>query len=89
MPRCAAQLRTAFRIDEQCGHGIGQSTRVYNRMTGEISYGRVPPYSVVVSGQLPAKDGSHSLYCAVIVKQVDAKTRSKTSVNELLRGLAD
>jgi len=68
---------------------LGQSTRVYNRATGEISYGRVPPYSVVVSGQLPAKDGSHSLYCAVIVKQVDAKTRSKTSVNELLRGLAD
>ncbi|MBB5862716.1 2,3,4,5-tetrahydropyridine-2,6-dicarboxylate N-succinyltransferase [Xanthomonas sp. 3058] len=68
---------------------IGQSTRLYNRATGEISYGYVPPYSVVVSGQLPSKDGSHSLYCAVIVKQVDAKTRSKTSVNELLRGLAD
>ncbi len=68
---------------------LGQSTRVYNRATGEVSYGSVPPYSVVVSGQLPAKDGSHSLYCAVIVKQVDAKTRSKTSVNELLRGLAD
>ncbi|WP_372391049.1 2,3,4,5-tetrahydropyridine-2,6-dicarboxylate N-succinyltransferase [Xanthomonas sp. NCPPB 3582] len=68
---------------------ISQSTRIYNRATGEISYGYVPPYSVVVSGQLPSKDGSHSLYCAVIVKQVDAKTRSKTSVNELLRGLAD
>lgn len=68
---------------------LGQSTRVYNRMTGEISYGSVPPYSVVVSGQLPSKDGSHSLYCAVIVKQVDAKTRSKTSINELLRGLAE
>ncbi|KGM52356.1 2,3,4,5-tetrahydropyridine-2,6-carboxylate N-succinyltransferase [Lysobacter concretionis Ko07 = DSM 16239] len=68
---------------------IGQSTRIYNRATGEISYGYVPPYSVVVSGQLPAKDGSHSLYCAVIVKQVDAKTRSKTSINDLLRGLAD
>ncbi|CTP84146.1 2,3,4,5-tetrahydropyridine-2,6-dicarboxylate N-succinyltransferase [Xanthomonas graminis] len=68
---------------------IGQSTRIYNRATGEISYGYVPPYSVVVSGQLPSKDGSHSLYCAVIVKQVDAKTRSKTSVNDLLRGLAD
>lgn len=68
---------------------IGQSTRIYNRATGEISYGYVPPGSVVVSGQLPAKDGSHSLYCAVIVKQVDEKTRSKTSVNELLRGLAD
>ena len=68
---------------------IGQSTRIYNRASGEISYGYVPPGSVVVSGQLPAKDGSHSLYCAVIVKQVDEKTRSKTSVNELLRGLAD
>ncbi|GAB3091062.1 hypothetical protein GCM10027159_04540 [Lysobacter terrae] len=68
---------------------LGQSTRVYNRMTGEITYGSVPPYSVVVSGQLPAKDGSHSLYCAVIVKQVDAKTRSKTSINDLLRGLAE
>ena len=68
---------------------LGQSTRVYNRATGKIGYGSVPPYSVVVSGSLPAADGSHSLYCAVIVKQVDAKTRSKTSVNELLRGLAD
>jgi len=68
---------------------LGQSTRIYNRATGEISYGFVPPYSVVVSGQLPSKDGSHSLYCAVIVKQVDAKTRSKTSINELLRGLAE
>ncbi|TKR32843.1 2,3,4,5-tetrahydropyridine-2,6-dicarboxylate N-succinyltransferase [Luteimonas gilva] len=68
---------------------IGQSTRIYNRMTGEISYGRVPPGSVVVSGSLPAKDGSHSLYCAVIVKQVDAKTRAKTSINDLLRGMAD
>jgi 2,3,4,5-tetrahydropyridine-2-carboxylate N-succinyltransferase len=68
---------------------LGQSTRVYNRATGEVSYGSVPPYSVVVSGQLPAKDGSHSLYCAVIVKQVDKKTLSKTSINDLLRGLAD
>ena len=68
---------------------LGQSTRIYNRMTGEVSYGSVPPYSVVVSGSLPAADGSHSLYCAVIVKQVDERTRSKTSVNELLRGLAD
>ncbi|HVJ38241.1 MAG TPA: 2,3,4,5-tetrahydropyridine-2,6-dicarboxylate N-succinyltransferase [Stenotrophomonas sp.] len=68
---------------------IGQSTRIYNRATGEISYGYVPPYSVVVSGSLPAKDVSHSLYCAVIVKQVDAKTRAKTSVNDLLRGLAE
>jgi 2,3,4,5-tetrahydropyridine-2-carboxylate N-succinyltransferase len=68
---------------------LGQSTRIYNRMTGETSYGYVPPGSVVVSGQLPAADGSHSLYCAVIVKQVDEKTRGKTSINDLLRGLAD
>jgi len=68
---------------------LGQSTRIYDRATGEISYGYVPPGSVVVSGSLPARDGSHSLYCAVIVKQVDAKTRGKTSINELLRGLAD
>ena len=68
---------------------LGQSTRIYNRATKEVSYGYVPPGSVVVSGSLPAEDGSHSLYCAVIVKQVDEKTRSKTSINELLRGLAD
>jgi 2,3,4,5-tetrahydropyridine-2-carboxylate N-succinyltransferase len=68
---------------------LGQSTRIYNRATKEVSYGYVPPGSVVVSGQLPAADGSHSLYCAVIVKQVDAKTRSKTSDNDLLRGLAE
>ena len=64
---------------------IGQSTKIYNRMTGEISYGRIPAGSVVVSGNLPAKDGSHSLYCAVIIKQVDDKTRSKVGINELLR----
>lgn len=64
---------------------IGQSTKIYNRMTGEITYGRVPAGSVVVSGNLPAADGSHSLYCAVIIKQVDEKTRSKTGINELLR----
>jgi len=64
---------------------IGQSTRIFNRATGQISYGRVPAGSVVVAGNLPAKDGSHSLYCAVIVKQVDEKTRSKISINELLR----
>lgn len=64
---------------------IGQSTKIYNRMTGEITYGRIPAGSVVVSGNLPAKDGSHSLYCAVIIKQVDEKTRSKTGINELLR----
>jgi 2,3,4,5-tetrahydropyridine-2-carboxylate N-succinyltransferase len=65
---------------------IGQSTRIYNRDTGEIGYGRIPPGSVVVSGNLPSADGKYSLYCAVIVKQVDAKTRAKTSINELLRG---
>ncbi len=66
---------------------IGQSTRIYNRETGEVSYGRVPPGSVVVPGNLPAENGRYSLYCAVIVKQVDAKTRSKTGINELLRGI--
>ena len=64
---------------------ISQSTKIYNRMTGEISYGRIPSGSVVVSGSLPAGDGSHSLYCAVIVKRVTAETRAKTSINELLR----
>jgi len=66
---------------------IGQSTKIYNRETGEVSYGRIPPGSVVVSGNLPAENGKYSLYCAVIVKQVDAKTRSKTGINELLRGI--
>ena len=64
---------------------IGQSTRIYDRETGEISYGRIPAGSVVVSGSLPSADGKYSLYCAVIVKHVDAKTRAKTSLNELLR----
>ncbi|CAN5719256.1 hypothetical protein BH23PSE2_BH23PSE2_13800 [soil metagenome] len=68
---------------------LGQSTRIYDRASGEVSYGAVPPGSVVVAGALPAADGSHSLYCAVIVKRVDARTRSKTSINELLRGLAE
>lgn len=66
---------------------IGQSTKIYDRETGEVTYGRVPAGSVVVSGNLPSADGSHSLYCAVIVKKVDAKTRAKTSINELLRGV--
>lgn len=66
---------------------ISQSTRIYDRETGEIHYGRVPAGSVVVSGNLPAKDGSHSLYCAVIVKKVDAKTRGKVGINELLRSI--
>ena len=64
---------------------IGQSTRIYDRATGELLQGRVPPGSVVVSGNLPAKDGTHSLYAAIIVKRVDAQTRAKTSLNELLR----
>ena len=64
---------------------IGQSTKIYDRASGEVLYGRVPAGSVVVSGSLPSKDGSHSLYCAVIVKRVDAQTRAKTSINELLR----
>ena len=64
---------------------IGQSTKIYNRRTGEISYGEIPPGSVVVSGNLPSADGKYSLYCAVIVKQVDEKTRAKVSLNELLR----
>jgi 2,3,4,5-tetrahydropyridine-2-carboxylate N-succinyltransferase len=64
---------------------IGQSTKIYNRATREVSYGRVPAGSVVVAGSLPSGEGGCQLYCAVIVKQVDAKTRSKTSINELLR----
>lgn len=66
---------------------IGQSTRIYNRETGEITYGRIPAGSVVVSGNLPSKDGKYSLYCAVIVKQVDAKTRGKVGINDLLRNI--
>ncbi|MCL1623108.1 2,3,4,5-tetrahydropyridine-2,6-dicarboxylate N-succinyltransferase [Moraxella sp. Tifton1] len=64
---------------------IGQSTKIYDRETGEITYGRIPAGSVVVPGSLPSNDGSHSLYCAVIVKKVDAQTRAKTSINDLLR----
>ncbi len=64
---------------------LGQSTKIVDRATGEVMYGRVPPYSVVVSGTLPGAPGQPSLYCAVIVKRVDAKTRSKTSINDLLR----
>jgi 2,3,4,5-tetrahydropyridine-2-carboxylate N-succinyltransferase len=65
---------------------LGQSTRILDRATGEILYGRIPAGSVVVSGNLPSPDGKYGLYCAVIVKKVDAKTRAKTSLNELLRG---
>jgi len=69
------------------GMYIGQSTKIVNRKTGEITYGKIPPYSVVVPGSLPDKNNSSapSLYCAVIIKQVDEKTRSKTSINDLLR----
>ncbi len=76
-------------VEDNCvismGVFIGQSTKILDRATGEVIYGRVPEGSVVVSGSQPSKDGSHSLYCAVIVKKVDAQTRSKTSINELLR----
>ena len=64
---------------------IGQSTKIYDRATGSVSYGRIPAGSVVVSGNLPSADGKYSLYCAVIVKRVDAQTRAKTSLNDLLR----
>jgi 2,3,4,5-tetrahydropyridine-2-carboxylate N-succinyltransferase len=66
---------------------IGQSTKIYDRESGEVSYGRVPAGSVVVSGNLPSKDGKYSLYCAVIVKKVDEKTRGKVGINELLRDI--
>jgi len=64
---------------------IGQSTKIYDRATGTVTYGRIPSGSVVVSGSLPSNDGKYSLYCAVIVKRVDAQTRAKTSLNDLLR----
>jgi 2,3,4,5-tetrahydropyridine-2-carboxylate N-succinyltransferase len=76
-------------VEDNCvismGVFISQSTKIYDRTTGEVSYGRVPEGSVVVAGNLPSADGKYSLACAVIVKRVDAKTRSKTSINELLR----
>ncbi|MEN3111807.1 2,3,4,5-tetrahydropyridine-2,6-dicarboxylate N-succinyltransferase [Uliginosibacterium paludis] len=76
-------------VEDNCvismGVYIGKSTKIYDRATGEVSYGRIPEGSVVVSGNLPSSDGKYSLYCAVIVKKVDAQTRSKTSINELLR----
>lgn len=78
-------------VEDNCvismGVYIGQSTKIYDRETGEVFYGRVPQGSVVVSGNLPSKDGSYSLYCAVIVKKVDAKTLGKVGINELLRGV--
>ena len=64
---------------------ISQSTKIFDRETGEVTYGRVPPGSVVVPGSLPSANGTYSLACAVIVKRVDAKTRAKTSINDLLR----
>ncbi len=66
---------------------ISQSTRIYDRETGEISYGRVPAGAVVVPGSIPSKDGSHSLYAAIIVKKVDAQTRAKVGINALLRSI--
>jgi 2,3,4,5-tetrahydropyridine-2-carboxylate N-succinyltransferase len=66
---------------------IGQSTKIYHRESGEVTYGKVPAGAVVVPGNLPSSDGKYSLYCAVIVKQVDAKTRSKVGINELLRDI--
>jgi 2,3,4,5-tetrahydropyridine-2-carboxylate N-succinyltransferase len=68
---------------------ISQSTRIYDRETGEITYGRVPAGAVVVPGSLPSKDGSHSLYAAIIVKKVDAQTRAKVGINALLRSIDD
>jgi 2,3,4,5-tetrahydropyridine-2,6-dicarboxylate N-succinyltransferase len=68
---------------------LGQSTKIYNRLTKTITYGRIPAGSVVVPGNLPSKDNSHSLYCAVIVKQIDEKTREKVSINDLLREIQE
>jgi 2,3,4,5-tetrahydropyridine-2-carboxylate N-succinyltransferase len=65
---------------------LGQSTKILDRASGQVSYGRIPAGSVVVSGTIPSPDGKYALYCAVIVKRVDAKTRAKTSLNDLLRG---
>ncbi len=78
-------------VEDNCvismGVYIGQSTKIYDRETGEVHFGRVPAGSVVVSGNLPSSDGKYSLYCAVIVKKVDAKTLGKVGINELLRGI--
>jgi 2,3,4,5-tetrahydropyridine-2-carboxylate N-succinyltransferase len=78
-------------VEDNCvismGVYIGQSTKIYDRETGSVTYGRIPAGSVVVSGNLPSKDGSYSLYCAVIVKKVDEKTLGKVGINELLRGI--
>jgi len=78
-------------VEDNCvismGVYIGQSTKIYDRETGTVTYGRVPAGSVVVAGNLPSKDGTYSLYCAVIVKKVDEKTLGKVGINELLRGI--
>ena len=78
-------------VEDNCvismGIYIGQSTKIYDRETGSVTYGRVPAGSVVVAGNLPSKDGTYSLYCAVIVKKVDEKTLGKVGINELLRGI--
>ncbi len=78
-------------VEDNCvismGVYIGQSTKIYDRETGSVTYGRVPAGSVVVAGNLPSKDGTYSLYCAVIVKKVDEKTLGKVGINELLRGI--
>jgi len=78
-------------VEDHCvismGVYIGQSTKIYDRETGSVTYGRIPSGSVVVSGNLPSQDGSYSLYCAVIVKKVDEKTLGKVGINELLRGI--
>ncbi|MCT8558563.1 2,3,4,5-tetrahydropyridine-2,6-dicarboxylate N-succinyltransferase [Glaesserella parasuis] len=80
-------------VEDDCvismGVFIGQSTKIYDRETGEIHYGRVPAGSVVVSGSLPSKDGKYNLYCAVIVKKVDEKTRGKVGINDLLRSIEE
>ena len=90
-----ASTRELFNVANDIGEGsvismgvyIGQSTRIYNRETEKITYGYIPPGSVVVSGNLPSKDGKYSLYCAVIVKTVDEKTLGKVAINEILREL--
>ncbi len=78
-------------VEDNCvismGVYIGQSTKIYDRETGSVTYGRVPAGSVVVAGNLPSKDGTYSLYCVVIVKKVDEKTLGKVGINELLRGI--
>ena len=87
--RCRSEIVEGVIVEENSvismGVYISQSTKIYDRATGEVSYGRIPAGSVVVSGNLPSADGKYSLYCAVIVKKVDAGTRAKTAINELLR----